>query len=119
VNVAHAELPIGMCAQEVGPLLTGDLLRGVTNQNDDVRLILRHDVEIPDLYNVAMLDMIGPHTANRIPVPIDRKSAARLCGDGQRFLCWVRKRPRLLPVLAVRGLREPINTMLPAISRRS
>jgi hypothetical protein len=76
--MALAELPIWMSAQEVGALVTGDLLRGVANQNDDVRLIHWREVEIPYLYDVAMLDVIGPHTANRIPVPIARRTARRI-----------------------------------------
>lgn len=88
MNVALAELPIGMSAKEVRPLLTGDLRRGVTNQNDDVRLIHWREVEISDLYNVTVLDVIAPHTVNRIPVPIARKTATGFCGDGPRLLCW-------------------------------
>src|ERR1700694_4781145 len=64
-----------MSAKEVGPFLLGDLLRGVMNKNDDVWLVHWRLVVIPNLHDVAMLDLIRPHTANRIPVPIPRLTA--------------------------------------------
>src|ERR1700694_1161676 len=64
-----------MSAKEVGPFLLDDLLRGVMNKNDDVWLVHWRLAGIPDLHNVAMLDLIRPHTANRIPVPIHRLTA--------------------------------------------
>ena len=73
--VAIAELPVWMSAKEVGPFLLDDLLRGVTNNNDDVWFVHWRLVRIPNLHNVAMLDLIRPHTTNRIPVPIQRLTA--------------------------------------------
>ncbi|MHB8499586.1 MAG: hypothetical protein ACYDHE_01410 [Candidatus Acidiferrales bacterium] len=44
-----------MPSKKVGPLLTGDFFRGVTNQKDDVWLIHRSEVHIPNLHDVAVL----------------------------------------------------------------
>ena len=73
--VAIAELPVWMSAKEVGPFLPDDLLRGVMNKNDDVWLVHWRLAGTPNLHYVAMLDLIRPHTANRIPVPIHRLTA--------------------------------------------
>ena len=75
MHVAIAESPVWMSAKEVGPFLLDYLLRGVMNKNDNVWLVHWRLAGIPDLHNVAMLDLIRPHTANRIPVPIHRLTA--------------------------------------------
>jgi hypothetical protein len=79
VYVAIAESRVWMSAKEVGPFLLDDLLRSVMNKNDYVWLVHWRLVRIPNLHNVAMLDLIKPHTANRIPVPIHRLTPTRLC----------------------------------------
>ena len=73
--VAIAELPVCMSAKEVGPFVLDDLLRSVMNKDDDVWLVHWRLVGTLNLHDVAMLDLIRPHTANRIPVPIHRLTA--------------------------------------------
>jgi hypothetical protein len=92
VYVAIAELPAWMSAKEVGPFLVDDLLRGVMNKNDDVWLVHWRLAGIPDLHNVAMLDLIRAHTANRIPVPRHRLTADPML---PLAACRLAKRPGL------------------------